>query len=222
MPGSGASGNNGGGSDNTAGGQPTSPTSGGKRHQGMRDFLSVVGVLASALLLAFGLISFVFQSYQVDGPSMQTTLEDKDHLIVWKVPRTIAKITHHPYVPNRGDVVVFTDPKLADFGQPADKQLIKRVIGLPGDRVVVKDGTVMVYNSDHPDGYDPDKTMPYGKVITTTPGNVDVVVKEGEFFACGDHRTNSLDSRTFGPADVNNIVGKLVVRVLPIDTFKTF
>jgi len=192
------------------------------KNQNFRDLLSVVGVLASALVLAFGLISFVFQSYQVDGPSMQTTLQNADHLIVWKVPRTIAKITHHPYIPNRGDVIIFNEPGLSNYGQPGNKQLIKRVVGLPGDRVVVKDEILTVYNSEHPDGFNPDKTLPYGNVITDTPGNVDVTIGEGQVFACGDNRTNSLDSRVFGPIDADNIVGKLVVRVLPLDTFKKF
>lgn len=192
------------------------------KNQNFRDLLSVVGVLASALVLAFGLISFVFQSYQVDGPSMQTTLQNADHLIVWKVPRTIAKITHHPYIPNRGDVIIFNEPGLSDYGQPGNKQLIKRVVGLPGDRVVVKDEVLTIYNSEHPDGFNPDKTLPYGNVIQNTPGNVDVTIGEGQVFACGDNRTNSLDSRVFGPIDANNIVGKLVVRVLPLDTFKKF
>lgn len=194
----------------------------GKRGQGLRDTLSIVGVLASALVLAFCLITFVFQSYQVDGPSMQTTLQNSDHLIVWKVQRTLAGITHHAYIPNRGDVIVFSEPGLSDFGQDSGKQLIKRVIGLPGERVVVKDGIVTVYNKDNPDGFQPDKTLPYGKVIVTTPGNVDVTLGESQVFVCGDNRTNSLDSRVFGPVDSKNIIGKLILRVLPLNTVKKF
>ena len=186
----------------------------------MHDVLSIVGVLVSALLLAFCLISFVFQSYQVDGPSMQTTLENSDHLIVWKVPKTIANLTGRHYVPNRGDVIIFNEP-VAD-GSTQNKQLIKRVIGLPGERVVVKDGIVTVYNSDRPDGFQPDKELPYGNVITTSPGDKDVTLKEGQVFVCGDNRTNSLDSRVFGAVNSDQIVGKLVLRVLPINTVKAF
>jgi signal peptidase I len=194
----------------------------GKKGQGLRDTISIVGVLASALVLAFCLITFVFQSYQVDGPSMQTTLQNSDHLIVWKVQRTLASITHHAYIPNRGDVIVFGEPGLGDYGQDSGKQLIKRVIGLPGERVVVKDGIVTVYNKDTPDGFQPDKTLPYGNVIVTTPGNVDVTLGDSQIFVCGDNRTNSLDSRVFGPVDAKNIVGKLVLRVLPLNTVKKF
>lgn len=196
------------------------PTS--KAGQGLRDLLSIGGVLISALLLAFCLITFVFQSYQVDGPSMQTTLENNDHLIVWKVGKTWANLTHQHYIPNRGDVIVFNEPGLADLGQDGSKQLIKRVIGLPGERVVVKDGIVTVYNKEHPDGFQPDKSLPYGNVITTSPGNVDLTVPDGQVFVCGDNRTNSLDSRVFGPVDSKNIVGKLVLRVLPLNTVKKF
>jgi signal peptidase I len=199
-------------------GSETSPS----RHQGLRDALSIVIVLLAALVLAWGLISFVFQSYQVDGPSMQTTLQNSDHLVVWKVPRTLARITGHEYVPQRGNIIVFNEPGLADFGQGANKQLIKRVIGLPGDRVVVKDGYITIYNKANPNGFDPDKTMPYGKVIPTTSGNIDITLGANQIFVCGDNRPDSLDSRVFGPVDVNNVVGKLVLRVLPLNEAKLF
>lgn len=189
-------------------------------HQGLRDILSIVGVLASALLLAFALITFVFQSYQVDGPSMQTTLQNSDHLIVWKVPKTISKLTGKPYIPNRGDVIIFSEPGSAVGG--TDKQLIKRVIALPGERVVVKDGSVTVYNNDFPNGFNPDRTLPYGSVIHETTGNVDTTLKSDEVFAMGDNRSNSLDSRVFGPVKSDQIVGKLVIRILPLNSVKKF
>jgi len=192
------------------------------KHQGLRDALSIITVLLAALILAWGLISFVFQSYQVDGPSMQTTLHNSDHLVVWKVPRTWARITGHAYVPKRGDIIVFNEPGLADYGQGSNKQLIKRVIGLPGERVVVRNGNITIYNKANPNGFDPDKTLPYGKVIPTTSGNIDITLGANQIFVCGDNRPDSLDSRVFGPVDVNNIVGKLVVRVLPLNDAKIF
>ena len=186
----------------------------------LRDLLSIAGVLVSALLLAFCLITFVFQSYQVDGPSMQTTLENNDHLIVWKVPKTFANLTGSHYIPNRGDVIIFNEP--VSEGTVQNKQLIKRVMALPGERVTVKDGELKVYNQEHPEGFSPDKTLPYGKVITTTTGDVDVTVGKNQVFVCGDNRSNSLDSRIFGPIDSTQIVGKLVLRVLPLNTVKAF
>src|SRR5215467_12991917 len=114
--------NNPGGSEPvTPGGPPSLTPVAGDSQSGFKDIISIVVVLLSALVLAFGLISFVFQSYQVDGPSMQTTLHNDDHLIVWKVPRTWARITGHPYVPDRGDVIVFNEPGLAAYGAGEDK-----------------------------------------------------------------------------------------------------
>jgi signal peptidase I len=185
-----------------------------------RDLLSIFGVLISAIILALLLINFIFQSYQVDGPSMQPTLQNADHLIVWKVPKTISKITHHEYIPHRGDVVIFNVASNVIVGE--ERQLIKRVIGLPGERVVVHDGKVTVYNSQHPDGFSPDTDLPYGSVIKDTPGNGEWKLNAHEIFVMGDHRDNSRDSRDFGPIVPEQIVGKLVVRVLPLQNLKTF
>ena len=118
-----------------------------------RDMVSIFGVLVSALLLAFVLITFVFQSYQVDGPSMEPTLNTGDHLIVWKVPQTIAGVTGNDYIPNRGDVIIFDVP--ASAANPTELQLVKRVIALPGERIAIRNGTVTVYNQAHPQGFQP-------------------------------------------------------------------
>jgi len=125
-------------------------------------------------------------------------------------------------VPHRGDVIVFNEPALADFGQDPEKQLIKRVIGLPGDHIVVKNGVATIYDSGHSDGFQPDKTLPYGAVIGYTGTDTDLVVPNGEVFVMGDNRGNSLDSRSFGPVNLSNVVGKLVVRVLPLGNMKRF
>jgi signal peptidase I len=188
----------------------------------LREIISTVGILLVAFLVAIGLISFVFQSYQVDGPSMETTLQNQDRLIVWKAPRTLARITGHDYIPNRGDVIVFVENGLSQYGQDNSKQLIKRVIGLPGDRVTVHDGRITIYNQEHPSGFDPDKTMPYGKNIPYTSGNIDVTLADGQIFVCGDNRPDSLDSRIFGYINADQIVGKLAIRVFPLNQIKAF
>jgi signal peptidase I len=193
-----------------------------QKDSGLRSVLSTLAVLIVAPIIALLLTAFVFQSYEVDGPSMETTLSNKDRLIVMKVPRTISRITGNPYVPNRGDVVIFVKHNVYEFGQSSDRQLIKRVIGLPGDHVIVNNGKVTVYNKEHPNGFSPDATLPYGSVIQSTPGNVDITVQAGEVFVCGDNRSNSLDSRSFGSVSSNDIVGKLMVRIFPLDKAKKF
>ncbi len=187
-----------------------------KSGEGVKNVLSTVAVLLLAPLLALFLTTFVFQAYQVDGMSMETTLHDKDRLLVWKVPRTWSRITHHAYVPKRGDVVIFNEHKVTG------KQLVKRVIGLPGDRVVIQDEMITIYNKDDPQGIHPDKLLPYGKTVTPPHDQVDQVLKKNQVFVIGDNRDNSLDSRIFGPLNTNDIVGKLAARVWPITNTKSF
>lgn len=192
------------------------------KKEGWRSIASTIAILLIAPVVALFLTAFVFQSYQVDGPSMETTLSNSDRLLVWKVPRTWARITGHDYIPKRGDVIIFTERDLSEFGSDAGKQLIKRVIGLPGERVVVKDNTVKVYNKEHPNGFSPDKTLPYGKAIRDTNGSSEVTVPKDRVFVMGDNRTNSLDSRSFGPVAANDIVGKLVMRIWPLGDAEKF
>lgn len=208
------------------GDQPVIPTQPEEpQKDGIKSALSTVAILLMAPLIAILLTAFVFQSYQVTGPSMETTLQNNDRLVVWKLPRTWARITGHNYVPNRGDVVIFNEPVAAEeLGLGAGKQLIKRVIALPGERVVVKDGEITVFNKDHRDGFKPDKTLPYNQdnVIPETSGDIDITVPKGSIFVSGDNRPDSLDSRSFGPVPLKDIVGKLVIRILPINNVKTF
>jgi signal peptidase I len=192
-----------------------------QKSDGFRNIVSTLLVLLIAPIVALLLTAFVFQSYQVDGPSMETTLQNNNRLIVWKVARSWSRLTGHAYVPNRADIIIFNTNGLPDFGENG-KQLIKRVIALPGERVVVKNNVLTVYNKQHPNGFRPDATLPYGKVIKDTQGNEDITVPQGFVFVCGDNRDDSLDSRVFGPVPVSDIVGKLVFRVLPINEAERF
>lgn len=192
------------------------------KHEKLSSVISTVAILLIAPLVAFLLTAFVFQSYQVDGPSMQTTLFNSDRLFVWKLPKTWSRITGHQYVPSRGDVIIFVKQSGSGFSDTPGKQLIKRVIGLPGERVVIKDGEVTVYNKEHTDGFKPDRTQPYGEVIKETTHDWDGVVPDNELFVLGDNRAESLDSRFFGPVPTKDVVGKLIMRVWPISQAKRF
>lgn len=185
--------------------------------EGIKSVISTLLILILAPVLAIIITSFLFQSYEVDGPSMEQTLHNGDRLIVLKAGKTWSEITGRSYIPPRGTIVVFDKPDAAE-----DKQLIKRVVGLPGERVVVKDGDVKVYNKEHPDGFDPDDLSPYTKVIKNTPLNVDLTVPNDELFVMGDNRGNSLDSRMFGTIKAKQIAGKLILRVFPFNKAQSF
>ncbi len=192
-----------------------------------RSIAANIGVLVLAPLIAVFLTVFVFQSYQVEGMSMQNTLQDKDRLIVWKGSRSWAKLAGEQYIPNRGDIVIVNEGDLSACGQ-SGRQIIKRVIGLPGEHVVYKNGQYTVYNHEHPSGFDPDATLPYGKAGTAlfTDSNpdedTDVTLGKTQLFVSGDHRANSCDSRSFGPIESSQIVGKLIMRILPLSEAERF
>lgn len=191
--------------------------------QSHKDLISTILVLVSAPLLAWILTLFVFQSYVVEGSSMETTLQNKDRLIVAKYKRTMSKITSGEYIPKRYEVIVFNHHNDTwGFSSGEDKQLIKRVIGLPGDRVVIKEGVVTVFNKENPDGMFVDRIGPENETqnVNVTAGNFDETISTGQLFVMGDNRANSLDSRVFGTISSDDIVGRAMYRVYPFDKSK--
>lgn len=187
----------------------------------IRSIISTIALFLAAPLLALVLILFVIQSYEVDGPSMEQTLQNQDLLIVNKLPRTMSRITRQTYIPERGTIIIFSRDE-GGLGSGATRQLVKRVVGLPGERVTVKDGVVTVYNLEKPEGFNPDALNEYTKDYKDTPGNVDVKVPENEVFVMGDNRNNSLDSRYFGPVEAGEIVGELGMRIFPLNKARSF
>jgi len=165
--------------------------------------------------------NFVFQAYHVLGTSMVPTLHDTDYLIVSKLGYTQALVErffnkNDVYIPARGQIIVFHYPK------DTTKIFVKRVIGLPGDHVVIKNGAVTVFNPAHPGGYDPDTS--YESKDTTTLIDTDEVVQTGNVFVMGDNRTpgGSYDSREWGELPSSYIIGNAVLRLLPLDQIRVF
>ncbi len=201
---------------------PQPVTSPHRPKEGWGSVISTILILLAAPFIALLLTAFVFQSYEVEGPSMETTLHNRDRLIVLKTGKTWSRLTRGHFIPKRGDIVVFEKSGVYDFGQGGGKQLIKRVIGLPGDRVVIKDGVVTVHNEKFPVGFQPDQTSDYHSAIGSTSPSVDISVGENEVFVLGDNRSNSLDSRSFGTIKSDDIVGTLALRIFPLNTLEAY
>ena len=192
-----------------------------KRFESWTSVLSTIALLLLAPLIAFLIAAFIVQSYEVDGQSMETTLQNNDRLIVDKWPRTWARITGQPYVPRRGDIIIFNQSGIDYVGGPP-KQLIKRVIGLPGEHVTVTGGKITIYNQQHPEGFNPDSSGLYLITAHDTLGSVNLTLKSDQIFVCGDNRPNSEDSRYFGPINASQIVGKLAFRIIPLNKAQRF
>jgi signal peptidase I len=187
-----------------------------------KEHITTILILIAAPVLAVMITAFVFRTYQVDGPSMESTLQNNDRLIIDKIPVTLGKITGNRYVPGRYDIIVFKHKGQFGGTEVNEKQLIKRVIGLPGDRVVVQGGIVTIYNKEKPEGFMVDKFGPEAAVIDSTSGNIDETIKPGEIFVMGDNRGNSLDSRNLGTIRVEDIIGKLTFRIYPFQKWNSY
>ena len=185
----------------------------------IKNIVYTISLFVLAPLFALFMIIFIFQSYVVDGSSMEPTLQNGNRVFILKLPKTLSSLQHKPYIPKQHEIIVFKKPTEPDV------QLIKRVIGLPGDHVIVNDGHITIYNSEHPDGYNPDDNTDYGSTLASTTGSVDITVGPNELFVSGDNRGpgGSLDSRTgLGLVPVENIVGRLWVRYFPLNEIKVF
>jgi signal peptidase I len=124
------------------------------------------------------------------------------------------------YIPQRYEIVVFDKPSFLSGSSGEVDHLIKRVIGLPGERVVLNNGRYTVYNVEKPEGFNPDEGQEYAKDIINTPGAVDITVGQKEIFVSGDNRSNSLDSRNFGAVNTNSVTGVATLRFVPVDAFQ--
>jgi signal peptidase I len=167
---------------------------------------------SSLLLWIIGIIilvkiiqGFIIQPFIVDGGSMLPTYHDKEFLLVDKFSYLVGK-------PHRGDVMIF---KLYEGGlNPYNgKYLIKRVIGLPGERVVVQNGITTIYNQENPNGFTLDESYITYKDLRK---NADTILDDNHYFMMGDNRTQSYDSRDWGALDRSNIKGQVLLRVFPL------
>ena len=177
-----------------------------------RWLIDVVETLALTLIAFFVIQTFVAQPFQVKQTSMESTLEPGQYVLVDKLtPRWSAY--------QRGDIVVLHPPSGMEDGD--DTPFIKRVIGLPGDKVAIHDDGIVYVNGEALDeaGYTfHDKS---GDVQLTEPigDDSDWTVGPDELFVMGDHREASADSRAFGPIKVASVVGRAFLRYWPASTF---
>lgn len=194
------------------------------RHPQLKDSISLVIFIIGVIIGTLIINSFIFRSFNVEGPSMETTMFTGDRLIVNRLPVTIAQLQNKRYIPERGQVIVFKNPNYnPSVGR--EEYIVKRVIAYAGERVVVKNGKVTVYTTDQPAGFDPDSTFNNNEPGQPTSGAVDTVVSEGTIFVMGDHREGnySCDSRDcMGTIPLFDIVGPVGLRIYPFDKIRTF
>ncbi|WP_227766682.1 signal peptidase I [Zhaonella formicivorans] len=163
-------------------------------------FAELLESIAIAVILAFVIRIFLFQPFYIPSGSMEPTLMIGDRIIV-------NKITYRFSEPKRGDVIVFKYPL-----EPK-RDYIKRVVGLPGETLEIKDGTLYINDRPTPEEYLPPNVplADYGPI--TIPKNA--------YFMMGDNRSNSQDSRFWGTLQRDYIIGKAVLIFWPLNRFGT-
>lgn len=175
----------------------------------MRAFaLALLEVLEIALVTIGAVVAiryFLVQPFLVSGGSMETTFTNGDYLL-------IDQLTYRFRNPERGEVIVFRNAEGTYF--------IKRVIGLPGDIIVVSDGRVRISNSANPDGTVLEET--YLAPGFSTSGTADTTLGDDQYFVMGDNRPYSYDSRSWGALDGDEIVGVVRLRLWPVSNAQAF
>lgn len=168
----------------------------------------VTKVVVISLAIVIPVRKYLIQPFYVKGASMEPNFYDHEYLV-------IDEINYRFNDPRRGEIIVFRYPY--DFKQ----YFIKRIIGLPGERVRISGGDVFIYNDTYPDGTKLDES---GYLIagTRTAGKVDIALGEEEYFVLGDNRASSLDSRSFGPVAKSGITGRTWIRGWPISRISSF
>jgi signal peptidase I len=170
-----------------------------KRDSGIRNAVEWVVIIGGAFLVAFVVKTFLIQAFFIPSGSMLPTLHEDDRVLVNKLSYDLHDV-------NRGDLVVFERPEGESPGQIRD--LIKRVVGLPGERIESRDGRVYI------DGQLLEE--PYLDDATETTNLEPQTVPDGHVFVMGDNRDDSMDSRVFSAIDEDLIVGRAFVRVWPL------
>ncbi|HEY1652821.1 MAG TPA: signal peptidase I [Acidimicrobiales bacterium] len=175
-------------------------------------------VVLVAVVVAVVLRTFVVQTFYIPSGSMEPTLQIGDRILV-------NKLSYHLHGVGRGNIVVFSRPANEDCGGPEVNDLVKRVIGLPGETISVSGGYVYV------NGHRLDESwLPASEQGVTKPGPSGTAyslqqpfrVPANDYFVMGDNRTDSCDSRYWGPINKSLIVGKVEMRVWPVSSIGFF
>jgi signal peptidase I len=190
--------------DQDSGGAVTPPVGGGRR-QG-RWVVEWLVVLIVAVGVAVSVRAYVVQTFFIPSASMEPTLMIGDRILV-------DKVSYHLHGVGRGDVVVFATPP-KEPPEPGVKDLVKRVIGLPGEEVSSSGGRVYINGKPLKEPWLPPGTVTTGIMTQKIPPN--------EYFVMGDNRSDSQDSRFFGPISRSLIVGRVVLRIWPLSHLHLF
>lgn len=176
--------------------EPNQPSQTGQEG-GLSELLRFV---VTAVIIIALIRIFIAQPFIVSGASMEPTFDDGEYLIV-------DELSYYLRPPERGEVIIFRYPR------DPSKFFIKRVIGLPGETIVIEDGRVIIKNQENPEGLRLDE--PYVEILGNS--RQERTLAPDEYFVLGDNRSASSDSRSWGPVGQELIIGRAFVRLYPLN-----
>lgn len=165
-----------------------------------------IQVIVIALVISLPIRFFIAEPFLVHGASMDPTFATGQFLIV-------DRLSYRFESPKRGDVIVF------EYPHNPKVYYIKRIIGLPGEKIAIKNGEVYINGTKDPSQH---INEPYVEDSRKSHDTLEVTLGDTEYFVMGDNRIESSDSRSWGPVDKNFIVGRPFIRIFPIDTLSIF
>ncbi|MFA4941448.1 MAG: signal peptidase I [Patescibacteria group bacterium] len=172
-------------------------------------FFELIKIVVISLVIIIPIRYFLVQPFYVKGASMEPNFYDHEYLI-------IDEISYRFKAPERGDIIVFRYPK------DPQEFFIKRIIGLPGEKIKVNDGQVYIYNNEYENGFI--LKEPYLTEGVKTYSLTDETISLGneEYFVLGDNRNSSKDSRSFGAVNKSFIIGQVIIRGWPFNRINLF
>ena len=166
-------------------------------------FLDIAKIVIVSLIIIIPIRYFIAQPFFVKGASMEPTYQQGDYLIV-------DELSYKFHEPQRGDVIIFK------FPEDTSQFFIKRIIGLPGEMLAIKDTNVVIKNKEYPEGF----LLEEAYIFDATKDVLEIRLDDNEYFVMGDNRGASHDSRRWGPLNKTFVLGKVFVRAWPFNKFE--
>lgn len=169
-------------------------------------FWEIIKITVLVLLIVVPVRYFLFQPFIINGQSMEPNFKQGDYLIIDEISYRIKE-------PQRGDIIVFRYPN------DPSQRYIKRIVGLPGEIIEVRNNKVIIFSNGTSQTLDESKYLS-SNVLTT--GDVKTRLEKDQYFVMGDNRSFSFDSRKWGVVPKKNIIGKVFLRLWPINNIAEY
>ncbi len=196
-----------------------------KKYEAKSSFvLEIIKIVLMAFLIIFPIRTFIFQPFFVKGSSMEPNFQDGEYLIV-------NELGYKKTVVAAGEKEIFTidnfkelkrgTPIVFRYPRNPEEFFIKRIIGLPNEKIEIKNKKIKIYNDEHPEGFFLSETE-YIPNNFETRGEDEFVLEDNQYVVLGDNRSHSSDSRSWGVLSGDYIVGKVMLRAWPLNKFKLY